>query len=686
MKAEPTTKPRTERSEADREAAQAPKARYVVVATAGHIDHGKSALVQALTGIDPDRLKEEKERGITIELGFAHAAIGDLTVAFVDVPGHERFVKTMVAGVGGVDAVMLIVAADESVMPQTREHFDICRLLQLTRGVIAVTKADLVEDQTLDIVTQDIRDLVRGSFLEDAPIVPVSAQTGQGLDALRARLVALSAPPSPRLPPSRIARRRTGRPTSEESGEGDAPRLPVDRVFSMTGFGTIVTGTLQSGRLRVNDELVVLPGSRTVRVRGLHLHGAPQTEVGPRHRVAVNLAGVDVADITRGQTLAAPGLLTVTRRLDVEIDVLPSAHPLRHGERIRFHTGTADAFGRLVLVGEAGSPSRRGFGEASEIGPGARALVRIRLDSPVAITRGDRFIVRSASHAMTVAGGRVLDADPALRAPRGAEAYERLRILAAFSADDLSALASMVRDRGAKGLALGELVSRGGVPRDGLGRVASELERGHAIVEIGGRLVAAATVDDLSARLIALVQDFHRRDPLGDGLPREEARERLFARADPAVFEWVVTQLRATGTLIARDRLALSQHAAGLSNDERHAHTTLDEAYREGGLTPPDLAIAATGLDISVAQRMLELMVRQKALARIGGLVFHPDALARLKADVQTMKTSATARVTVDVATFKQRYGVSRKFAIPLLEWLDRERVTRRVGDVRVLL
>ncbi len=443
----------------------------------------------------------------------------------------------------------------------------------------------------------------------------------------------------------------------------------------MTGFGTVVTGTLQSGPIRVDDELVVVPGARTVRVRGLHMHGKPQTDVGARHRVAVNLAGVDVEDIARGQTLAAPGLLTVTRRLDAEIDVLPSAHALRHGERIRFHTGTADAFGRLLLAGDV-----------REVAPGARALLRVRLESPIVVTRGDRFILRSASHAMTVAGGCVLDPDPAPKAPRVADVQERLRGLAAASDDDLAALALMVGDRGAKGMALGELTSRGGVAPARAEDVAVRLERTHAIVRTGDRLVPQAVVDELSVKLVSLVEAFHRRDPLADGLPREEARERLFARADPAVFEWVVVQLRTAGTLIARDRLALSRHAAGLSADERRAETMLDKAYRDAGLTPPDPSVAASGLDRAVTQRILELMVRQKALVRVGGLVFHPDALARLRADVQGLKLSTNERVTVDVATFKQRYGVSRKFAIPLLEWLDRERVTRRVGDVRVLL
>jgi selenocysteine-specific elongation factor len=642
--------------------------RYVVIATAGHIDHGKSALVRALTGVDPDRLKEEKERGITIELGFAHATIGDTTVAFVDVPGHERFVRTMLAGVGGVDAVMLVVAADESVMPQTREHFDICRLLHVSRGLVALTKSDLVDSAMLDVATLEVKELVAGSFLHGAPIIPVSAKTGAGLDALRDVLVGLS--------------------EHSRAQEPHGARLPIDRVFSMTGFGTVVTGTLQGGPLHVEDEVLLLPGERRVRVRGLQIHGRPNLEALAGQRVALNLSGVDIADVARGQTLAMPNVLSATTRLDVEIDLLATARPLEHGQRVRFHTGTADAFGRLVM--SAG---------VREIPTGQRGLARLRLQAPVVVTRHDRFILRSASAAMTIAGGRVLDPDPALTslrqgsgaqgAPRSSQARQRLEILAGRGDDqELAALAMMVSDRGAKGLPVGKLVSRGGVAPSRVDDVVSRLESAHAIVRADDVLVSAATVSDLSTRLLTIVGELHAKDPLAEGLPREEARERLFARASPAVFARVLSELRDRGTLIVRDRLALSSHQAGLSSDEQRAQTVLAQRHREARLTPPDVtAIAAeAGLQPSVITRMLELMVRQKTLVRIGGLVFHPDVLMALKEDVQRLKSSASASATVDVAMFKQRYGVSRKFAIPLLEWLDRERVTRRVGDVRVVL
>ncbi len=363
--------------------------KHIVVGTAGHIDHGKSALVMALTGTDPDRLKEEKERGITIDLGFAHWRTAGLTVAFVDVPGHERFVKNMLAGVGGIDAVLLVVAADESIMPQTREHFDICRLLHVPTGIVAVTKSDLVDADTLDLVKLEIRELLRGSFLELAPMIAVSSRTGAGLDELRGALADLGD-------------RVTGR-----SSRGSA-RLPIDRAFSVKGFGTVVTGTMASGSLRVDDELAVLPRALRVKIRGLQVHGERTDAAVAGQRAAVNLGGVELANLSRGDTLAVPGTLAITRVVDVRLETLGSAKPLRHGARIRFHHGTSEALGRVAL-----SSVGRGDGEsadvASEVGPGQSAFARIRLESENVLTRGDRFIIRAYSPPTTIAGGVVLE-------------------------------------------------------------------------------------------------------------------------------------------------------------------------------------------------------------------------------------------------------------------------------------
>jgi selenocysteine-specific elongation factor len=641
----------------------------VVVGTAGHIDHGKSALVQALTGIDPDRLKEEKARGITIDLGFAHATIGDTLVAFVDVPGHERFVKNMLAGAGGIDAVLLVVAADESVMPQTREHFDICRLLRVPTGIVALTKADLVDADTLELVRLEVRDLVAGSFLEGAPIVPVSARTGQGLDLLRTALVAHGA-----AAPGRRA-------------DGVA-RLPIDRVFSMKGFGTVVTGTLVSGTIHADDELLIAPGERRVKVRGVQVHGARQAQVVAGQRAALNLAGVEVDDVQRGQTLHAAGTLRHSRLADAVIDVLPDAPPIKHGARIRFHQGTSEILGRVAIVGPPPA--------ATVLRPGARAYVRLRLEQPAVLVRGDRFILRAYSPARTIAGGHVLDPLPPRRsAIRTEAASERCRRLdfepgapAGPAEAELRAAEVMIDDAGAPGLPLPALVSRAGIaPPDVPSRVEALTAR-KAAVRVGDLLVAREIVERLHASIVELLSAHHRNHPLSEGLAREEARVRLFGRGHPAVFERVLDDLIAARIVVGRDRLALATHHVELAPDAERARHAIEQAFRDGGLAPPDAAslAAAVGASPGVVDQVVKLLQRQKVLVKIDTLVFHEETLSRLKQEVGAMKASAGANARIDVQAFKERFGVTRKFAIPLLEYLDRERVTRRMGDARLIL
>ena len=641
----------------------------VVVGTAGHIDHGKSALVQALTGIDPDRLKEEKARGITIDLGFAHTAIGDCHVAFVDVPGHERFVKNMLAGVGGIDVVLLVVAADESVMPQTREHFDICRLLRVPTGIVALTKADLADADTLELVRLEVRELVAGSFLARAPIVPVSARTGEGLDQLRAALVT------------------QGAATHARSAEGVA-RLPIDRVFSMKGFGTVVTGTLVSGRIRPDDELLIAPGERRVKVRGVQVHGVRQADAVAGQRAALNLAGVEVDDVQRGQTLHAPGTLGQTRLADAVLDVLPDATPIKHGARVRFHQGTSEILGRVALIGP---PPAGGV-----LRPGSRAYVRLRLERPAVLVRGDRFIIRAYSPSRTIAGGYLLDPLPPRRsAIRTDAAMERCRRLD-FEPDArdglveaaLRAAGVMIEDAGAPGLPMEALVSRAGIePPDVPSRVEALIERG-AAVRVGHLLVARAIVERLRASIVDAIAEHHRRQPLSEGLAREEARVRLFGRGHSAVFDRVLDDLIAARLVVGRDRLALATHHVELSPDAERARPAIERAFRDGGFAPPDAAslASASGASPTVIDQVVKLLQRQKVLVKVDTLVFHEETLRRLKQQVGAMKASAGANARIDVQAFKERFGVTRKFAIPLLEYLDRERVTRRVGDARLIL
>jgi selenocysteine-specific elongation factor len=634
--------------------------RHLVVGTAGHIDHGKSTLVRALTGTDPDRLKEEKARGITIELGFAHARVDDLTVAFVDVPGHERFVRTMLAGVGGIDAVLLVVAADESVMPQTREHFDICRLLRVARGVVALTKADLVDADTLALVTLEVKELVAGSFLDGAPVVPVSAATGEGLDALRAEFARLGA----------------AGPAGARPRDGVA-RLPIDRVFSMKGFGTVVTGTLVSGRLRLEDELTALPGATTTKVRGLQVHGQPREEAEAGERVAVNLGGVDVDGVARGQTLAAPHTLVQTRRLDADIELLPGTRPLTHGMRVRLHQGTAEVLGRVSLVAPATS-----------VEPGGRAAARIRLEAPAVLTRGDRFVLRAYSPTVTIGGGQVLDPEPPRTGVRTAGAPARFAALA-ITEDLTAAVRTMLDEAGVAGLDRAALVSRLGVMPGRVGALLTSLVSGGHAERAGDRLVAPAVLQERRAAVLAMVDAHHKAHPLAEGLPREEAREKLFGAAAAVVFDHVVQRLVDERALVARDRLARPSHKVALSGDDVRVRDLIEARCRAGALKPPDTAelAAAAGVAAAVIDRVAALLVRQKTLVKLDTLYFHAEALEALKGDMAARKAQAgDGRATVDVATFKERYGMTRKYAIPLLEYLDRERVTRRVGDARLVL
>jgi len=643
----------------------------VVFGTAGHIDHGKSALVLALSGIDPDRLKEEKARGITIDLGFAHFEAGGFNIALVDVPGHERFVKNMLAGASGIDYVLLVVAADESVMPQTREHFDICRLLGVAGGVVALTKADLVDEETLELARLEVRELVAGTFLDRAPIVAVSAKTGAGLETLTEAMVRLAAEA----------------PRRADAAAGRAARLPVDRVFSVRGFGTVVTGTLVSGAIGENDELVQLPAGRAVKVRGVQVHGRPREAAVAGERAAVNLGNVEVADLTRGDVLATPGTLEPTRRFDAVLDLLPSARPLKHGARVRVHQGTAEVLGRVTLASlrRGGEP-----GGLAALPPGEQAYARIRLETPAVVSRGDRYVVRAYSPPVTIGGGVVLDPQPppsATRTAAGRRRFERLDAGTEPAGTD-QAIAAMIDERGAAGLSAAALVARAGVAPGARDATVERLVASGLALRAGELLVAPRVAANLRDRLLAELAAHHRAEPLSEGVPREELRARVSARADAGVFATLVADLVADGRVVARDRVALAGHSVSMSPEEARAREVIEAAIKAGGLKPPDAADLAglAGVGQAVVDRVVSLLVRQRILARLDTLLYHAEALAALKADIAALKRGSAGPPRLDVASFKERYGVTRKYAIPLLEFLDRERVTRRVGESRIVL
>jgi selenocysteine-specific elongation factor len=621
--------------------------RSLIVGTAGHIDHGKSALVKALTGTDPDRLKEEKERGITVDLGFAHLDLGGgVTASFIDVPGHERFVRNMLAGAHGVDAVVLVIAADESVMPQTREHFHICRLLGVPRGLIALTKCDLAPPDLQALAELEARELAAGSFLEAAPVLRVSAQTGAGLAELRDALRALAGDVRDRPVDALL-------------------RLPVDRAFTMRGFGTVVTGTLVSGALETGQELELLPAGRRVRVRGLQVHGAPAPRVTAGSRAAVNLSGVEVSEVARGDVLAQPGTLRPTALLDVEIALLPGQRALRNQARLRVHLASAEVLARLHVIGG-------GAVEAGRLGRG-----QLRLERPAVAGRGDRVILRSYSPATTIGGALVLDPLPPRRRRRDA-----LAVVA--EADRRQAALAMIAESGVRGVEAGTLAARLTITRDEL-RALLEGETGVAAVGRDPAFLSRKALDELGAATETLLARFHADHPLRPSMPREELRTRAFTGAPEGAFARVLADLEAAGRARALgDGVALARHEIRLSAPEQEARRALlaaGEAAGLEGVEPPRLA--ASGLPAAVLEGVARLLVTEGALRRVGDALVFAPALDRLKDDLRRRHPPGSR---LDVGALKEMTGLSRKFVIPLLEYLDRERVTRRSGNDRVVL
>jgi selenocysteine-specific elongation factor len=464
----------------------------------------------------------------------------------------------------------------------------------------------------------------------------------------------------------------------------------------MRGFGTVVTGTLTSGTLHVEEEMIVLPSARRAKVRGLQVHGAARPSAGAGRRVAVNLGGVDVDDISRGDTLTAAGAFDVTRRFDAVIDLLPEAKALRHGARVRFHHGTTELLGRVALAGAADHTDDRvadhrdnadrqtGRPGLSELQAGERAFARIRLEAPAVLTRGDRFIIRAYSPAVTIGGGRVVDPVPARTPIRTTAAAARF---ARLNASDAGAASAFVDERRGAGLAVDALARRAGLTPAAASALAGELSKAGTVVVVGNELFSAPVVAAIEQRLLAAIAEYHRTNPMVEGLPREEAREKIFGHASPALFDYVLQRLTGSGQVAGRDRLAQAGRGVSLTPEEARAQEGLDRIFREAGLAPPDLgaAAAAAGIARPVADRVSKLLVRQKTLVKVDALLFHAAALDRLKEEVKALK-GQSAQAKVDVAGFKERYGISRKYAIPLLEWLDRERVTRRAGDARVIL
>jgi selenocysteine-specific elongation factor len=629
----------------------------IVVGTAGHIDHGKTALVRALTGIDTDRLPVEKARGITTELGFARLDLGDRRIAVVDVPGHERFVKSMVAGATGLDLVVLVIAADEGVMPQTREHLDICDLLGVRRGLIALTKRDLIDersestsaDEWLAMVTADVRAAVDKTFLAEAPIVPVSAKTGAGLDELRAQLTTAIAT----LPP----RATTG-----------VFRLPVDRVFTVKGFGTIVTGTVLGGEVAVGDELSIIPTGLSARVRGLEVHGAAVDTARAGHRVAINLGGIAVDELARGDLVAHPGQIAGSHILDVELRYLASATgPLPPRSKVLVHHGTTQLEATLIVL------------DGVPVAPGATVLAQLRLDreTPLGALPGDHFIARgfvaSASGGSTIAGGRVIR----VLAPKARKGEHHAEVVAALAGARLDQrIALDVSSASAAGLTADEIGRRIGMPANALAEPLARLVAAGDLLASGEHFIHATAVAELEQRVLAALGD-------PDGVPREALRTRLPAALPPRIYDALLAGLERRGKLVAAGDRVRSASAPAKSSALSPVEAAVLAKLAETGVEPPRPKELPDVLKLAepAVRAALDRLVAAKLAVKIKpDLVMHgktvDDVRARLIAFLDANKT-------IDAQQWKDLTGASRKFTIPLAEYFDAEKLTLRVGDVR---
>jgi selenocysteine-specific elongation factor len=632
-------------------------AKSVIVGTAGHIDHGKSTLIEALTGTHPDRLEEEKRRGITIDLGFAFLEEGGVRFGFVDVPGHERFVKNMLAGTSGIDLVLLVVAADEAIKPQTREHFDICRLLGVKRGVIALTKSDLVDTYSVEIVQAEIEDFLKGSFLEDAPILPVSAKTGAGLGQLKLALL------------------EAARETEDKHSERHF-RLPIDRSFAVKGFGTVVTGTLISGHLAVGDEVELLPEKKLLRVRGLQTGGKSVPRAVAGQRTAVNLAGVDYTALRRGMVIAAPGKFGKTRRIDTQLELLASAPRLKNRADVHFHAATAETLAEVRLY------------DRTELAPGQTAMAQLRLADEIVAVRGDRFIVRQASPLITIGGGEILDplAKRPIRKDTGRVKF--LATLAGGSHDEI--LLAMV-ERNILGIGVVEIVGRTGWRETEVQSAAQTLAQTGAVHIVNAEpllLLAEPLFQEFSTKLLARVESFHQDNPLLPGIAREDLRASLGRRVRTETFRTALDELVKQKKIAAQGELLKKPGSEiSLTPEEAKAKQQMEQAFRKGGLAVPSVkeVLAQLVIESRRAEKILQILLRDKVLVRVSAeLIFHHQALSQLPTMLQTYKKSRGERL--GVPAFKELTGITRKYAIPLLEYLDRQRLTRRMGDERVIL
>ena len=630
--------------------------KHVVIGTAGHIDHGKTSLVKALTGTDTDRLKEEKERGITIELGFADLNLDNIHAGLVDVPGHERFVKNMLAGVGGIDLVMLIIAADEGIMPQTREHLSICRLLGVNTGLVVLTKTDLVEPEWVELVTDDIQNFVKDTFLEEKPIVPVSAHIGDGLENLKKAL-------------SEIANQT---PAKSETG---IFRIPIDRVFTMRGFGVVITGTLFSGSVALGEQVEVYPKALPARVRGLQVHGESVEKSTAGLRTAVNLQGLERTEVSRGDIIGHRGELKTTYMLDVHLEHLADApRPLKTRNRIRFHAGTAEIMGKISLIGR------------DVLEPGDSSFAQIRLEEPTVVLPRDRFVIRSYSPIVTIGGGEILDIMP--RKHRRLRSSSLAHLKSLYQGDETERLLILLRDSRLNGVELADLTGRLTLKPSDIKKNIQELSaQGEVQIIDQTSFFSMTTAHFHSAQknILSFLGKYHTQNPLRTGAPREEVRGKA-GDINEKIFTTALRQLRELNEIVEDGAtLRLTSHSVDIDETLGAVKTKLESVFKNAHFQPPSVedAFTQSGGKGNANQNALQILIDQGVLLRLKDkIVYHRHALSEAE---NLLKEHLSHHNEITAAEFRDLLGITRKHAIPLLEYFDTARITLRVGDKRVL-
>ncbi len=630
----------------------------IILGTAGHIDHGKTSLIKALTGIDTDRLKEEKLRGITIELGFAFMDIpGGYHLGIVDVPGHERFVKHMVAGATGIDLVIMVIAADEGVMPQTIEHMEICTLLGIRYGLVALTKIDMVDEEWLELAQEDIRAFIRGTFLEKAPILPISSATGQGLSELQKAIGALCA-----IIPDRP--------------EFSLLRIPIDRVFTMKGFGTVITGTLISGRVELGEVVTIYPSGVSAKVRGIQVHNDSVTAAEAGMRTAINLQGVEKSAIERGEIIARPGTLKPSYMIDVQLHFLKSnSKPIKDHTRVRLHTGTSEVIGNLILL------------DCDELSPGDTTVAQIRLEMPITGVKGDRFVIRSYSPVRTIGGGRILNPIPQKHKRFKTEIISRLRGLIEDPPEKIVLYHAL--ESGLTGIGFQDLILMTAITEKALQRILELClsKRQVLLLDKENRtFLHADNFERFKSEIVNHLKRYHQQYPLKTGMPKEELRSRFPKAVHPKAFHMAISEMIEKKQIVQEEQsIRIASHTVALGKDQQVLQNRILDAYEKSGLMPPYFSELCKDLDVDPkkAGEILLVLVDEGRLIKVKENLFFgtgiiEDLMSRLKAFFQDHEEISTPQ-------FKEMTGASRKFVIPLLEYFDAKNITIRVGDARKL-